>query len=96
MSFEAAVESTGGDNATLAKAFALAVKGIARSWYSVLPPGSIYSWEQLRNALYSNFQGNRADKITTSDFFALKQQPTKTLQSYMHRFVHIRYQAKGL
>ena len=73
MSFEAVVESAGGDDATLAKAFVLAVKGIARSWYSALPRGSIYSWEQLHNALYSNFQGNRADKVTASDLFALKR-----------------------
>ena len=43
MSFEAAVESAGGDGVTLAKAFVLAIKGIARSWYSALPPESIYS-----------------------------------------------------
>ena len=43
MSFEATVESAGGDGTTLEKAFVLAIKGIARSWYSALPPGSIYS-----------------------------------------------------
>ena len=43
MSFEAVVESVGGDNTTLVKAFVLAVKGIVRYWYFVLPPGSIYS-----------------------------------------------------
>ena len=55
MSFEVAVESAGRDDNTLAKAFVLAVKGISRSWYSVLPPGSIYSWEQLCDALFCNF-----------------------------------------
>jgi Retrotransposon gag protein len=74
----------------------LAINGTARSWSSVLPPGSIYSWEQLRSALYSNFHGNWADKITATDLFVLKKQPTETLQSYMHCFVHIRCQAKGL
>ena len=58
MSFKAVVETTGRDDTTLAKVVMLVVKGIERSWYSALPPGSIYSWEQLRNALYSNFQGN--------------------------------------
>ena len=43
MSFEAALKSAGGDGTTLAKAFVLAIKGIARSWYSALPPGSISS-----------------------------------------------------
>ena len=38
MSFEVTVESAGVDDATLAEAFVLAVKGIARSRYSALPP----------------------------------------------------------
>jgi len=48
----------------MAKAFIMAVKGIAKSWYASLEPGSVYSWEQLRKNLVANFQGNRPKEET--------------------------------
>jgi hypothetical protein len=47
MSFEAAVASAGGNETVMAKSFVIAAKGDALAWYSMLRPGSIYSWENL-------------------------------------------------
>jgi len=47
MSFEAAVASAGGNEIVMAKSFVIAAEGDALAWYSMLRPGSIYSWENL-------------------------------------------------
>ena len=47
MSFEAAVASAGGNETVMAKSFVIAAEGDALAWYSMLRPGSIYSWENL-------------------------------------------------
>ena len=44
MSFEAAVASAGGNETVMAKSFVIAAEGDALAWYSMLRPGSIYSW----------------------------------------------------
>lgn len=96
MGFKARVESVGGDNTTMAKAFVLAIKGIALSWYTSLPPGRIYSWEQLREAFFSHFQGNYDGLVTMGDFFVVKQKEGERLKEHIHYFVRVKCQAKGL
>ena len=57
MSYEAAVASTGGDNAVLAKSFVIATEGNALAWYSMLKPSTLYSWENLQDKILANFKG---------------------------------------
>lgn len=96
MSFEAAIQSMGGDEAIMAKSFVMAVSGITRTWYTTLDPGKVFSWEQLREAMLENFQGNYDDPVTSGHLFAVKQGKTETLRSFMKRFVHVKCQASGL
>ena len=35
------------------------IKDGARSWLLNLPPGSISSWDEMRNRFIANFQGTR-------------------------------------
>ena len=42
-SYQVAVASSGGDNATMAKSFIIALEGPALTWYTRLPPLSIDS-----------------------------------------------------
>jgi hypothetical protein len=44
MSYQVAVASSGGDDATMAKSFIIALEGPALTWYTRLPPLSIDSW----------------------------------------------------
>jgi hypothetical protein len=44
MSYQVAVASSGGDDATMAKSFIIALKGMALTWYTRLPPLSIDFW----------------------------------------------------
>jgi hypothetical protein len=49
MSYQVAVASSGGDDATMAKSFIIALEGPALTWYTRLPPLSIDSWRSLRD-----------------------------------------------
>lgn len=87
MSFEAAIQSVGGDEAMMAKSLVMAITGIARTWYTKLPAGRTFSWEQLKGARFENFQGNYDDPIMPEHLFAVTQGTTETLRSYVKRQV---------
>jgi hypothetical protein len=56
MSYQVTVASSGGDDATMAKSFIIALKGSALTWYTWLPPLSIESWKGLRDKFLLNFK----------------------------------------
>jgi hypothetical protein len=57
MSYEATLSSYGGNAAIMAKSFVMAVRNVAQTWYSSLRPGTITSWQKLKDMLVTNFQG---------------------------------------
>jgi hypothetical protein len=61
MSYQVAIASSGGDDATMAKSFIIALEGPTLTWYTRLPPLSIDSWRSLRDKFLLNFQGYRPD-----------------------------------
>jgi hypothetical protein len=61
MSYQVVVASSGGDDATMAKSFIIALEGPTLTWYTRLPPLSIDSWRSLRDKFLLNFQGYRPD-----------------------------------
>jgi hypothetical protein len=56
MSYEATISSYGGNTAVMAKSFVMAVKNVAQTWYSSLRPGTITSWQKLKDTLITSFQ----------------------------------------
>ena len=69
MSFEAAVDSAGGNDTVLAKSFVIAVEGDALAWYPMLRPSLVYSWEDLRDKIIANFKGFTIESLTSTDLF---------------------------
>ena len=69
MSFEAAVAFAGGNETIIAKSFVIAAEGDALVWYSMLRPGSIYTWENLRDKILVNFQGFTTESLTSTELF---------------------------
>jgi hypothetical protein len=57
MSYEATISSYGGNTAVMAKSFVMAVRSVAPTWYSSLRPGTITSWQKLKDMLVTSFQG---------------------------------------
>jgi hypothetical protein len=51
MSYEATISSYGGNTAVMAKSFVMTVRNVAQTWYSSLRPGTITSWQKLKDML---------------------------------------------
>ena len=94
--YETAVEAAGGDDTTKAKSVTLALKGVALTWFFTIPPRSIYAWEQLRDLIRNNFQGNYTEPKDAGHLFAIKQAPNESLRSFFRKFAEVKCQVKGV
>jgi hypothetical protein len=96
MSYEAAILSVGGDDSVLVKSFIIAADEAAAQWYSLLSPGVIHGWGDLKQRILSNFQGFQRPELTESDLFSCKQKDKEPLQNYFRRFMHLRAQTPNV
>jgi hypothetical protein len=55
MSYEATISSYGGNIAVMAKSFVMAVRSAVQTWYSSLRPGTMTSWQKLKDMLLTSF-----------------------------------------
>jgi hypothetical protein len=69
MRYEATISSYGGNTAVMAKSFVMAVKSVAQTWYSSLWPGTITSWQKLKDMLITIFQGFQTKPVTAQALF---------------------------
>jgi hypothetical protein len=90
MIYEAAILSAGGDDSVLVKSIIIVADEAAAQWYSLLSPGVIHGWDDLKQRILSNFQGFQRPELTESDLFSCKQKDKEPLQNYLKRFVHLR------
>jgi hypothetical protein len=93
MSYEATISSYGGNNAVMVKSFIMAVKNVAQTWYSSLRPGTITSWQKLKDMLITSFQGFQTKPVTAQALFQCTQDHEEYLQAYVRRFLRLRAQA---
>jgi hypothetical protein len=96
MSYEAAILSADGDDSVLVKSFIIAADEAAAQWYSLLSPGVIHGWDDLKQQILSNFQGFQRPELIESDLFSCKQKDKEPLQKYFRRFVHLKAQAPNV
>jgi hypothetical protein len=92
MSYQVAVASSGGDDATMAKSFIIALEGPALTWYTRFSPLSIDSWRSLRDKFLLNFQGYRLDTDALAELSLCKQQDKETLREYYCKFLTLKSQ----
>jgi hypothetical protein len=52
----------------MAKSFVMAVKNVLQTWYSSLRPGTITSWQKLKDMLITSFQGFQTKPVTAQAF----------------------------
>jgi hypothetical protein len=93
MSYEATISSYGGNTTVMAKSFVMAVKNVAQTWYSSLRPGTITSWQKLKDMLITSFQGFQTKPVTAQALFQCTQDHEEYLQAYVRRFLRLRAQA---
>jgi hypothetical protein len=77
----------------MAKSFVMAVKSVAQTWYSSLRPGTITSWQKLKDMLITIFQGFQTKPVTAQALFQCTQDHEEYLQAYVRRFLRLRAQA---
>jgi hypothetical protein len=93
MSYEATISLYGGNTAVMAKSFVMAVRNVAQTWYSSLRPGTITSWQKLKDILVTRFQGFQTKLVTAQALFQCTQDHEEYLQAYVRRFLRMRAQA---
>jgi hypothetical protein len=93
MSYEATISSYGGNTAVMAKSFVMVVNNVAQTWYSSLRPGTITSWQKLKDMLITSFQGFQTKPVTAQALFQCTQDHEEYLQTYVRRFLRLRAQA---
>jgi hypothetical protein len=93
MSYEATISSYGGNTAVMAKSFVMAVKNVAQTWYSSLQPGTITSWQKLKDMLITSFHGFQTKPVTAQALFQCTRDHEEYLQAYVRRFLRLRAQA---
>jgi hypothetical protein len=77
----------------MAKSFVMAVWNVAQTWYSSLRPGTITSWQKLKDMLVTSFQGFQTKPVTAQALFQCTQDHEEYLQAYVRRFLRLRAQA---
>jgi hypothetical protein len=66
---------------------------VAQTWYSSLRPGTITSWQKLKDMLVTSFQGFQTKPVTAQALFQRTQDHEEYLQAYVRRFLRLRAQA---
>jgi hypothetical protein len=96
MSYQVVVASSGGDDATMAKSFIIALEGPALTWCTRLPPLSIDSWRSLRDKFLPNFQGYHPDTDALAELSLCKQQEKENLREYYRKFLTLKSQLRSV
>jgi hypothetical protein len=92
MSYEATISSYGGNAGVMAKSFIMAVRNVAQTWYSSLRPGTITSWQKLKDMLVTSFQGFQTKPVIAQALFQCTQDHEEYLQAYVRLFLRLRAQ----
>jgi hypothetical protein len=82
MCYEATIASAGGDEATLTKSLIIFLEDAAANWYSKLPLGCIYSWQQLKEKFLLNFYGFQTELDMEEDFLSYAQRENEALPNF--------------
>jgi hypothetical protein len=93
MSYEATISSYKGNTTVMAKSFVMAVWNVAQTWYSSLRPGTITSWQKLKDMLVTSFQGFQTKPVIAQALFQCTQDHEEYIQAYVRRFLRLRAQA---
>jgi hypothetical protein len=72
MSYEVTISSYRGNTVVMTKSI-MAVRSVAQTWYSSLRPGTITTWQKLKDMLVTSFQGFLTKPVTAQALFQCTQ-----------------------
>jgi len=70
----------------MCKVFPTTLKGVARVWFSKIPPVTIANFEQLSKSFVRHFIGGQRHKKPTGHLLNIHQKEGETLRQYVTRF----------
>jgi hypothetical protein len=88
MSYEAAIASAEGDEATISKSLIISLEDASTNGYSSLPPGCIYSWPQLKEKFLLNIQMFQSELDSEQYFLSCIQRERNTPQFLLKVFTN--------
>jgi len=73
-------------NEVMCKTFPTTLKGIARFWFSKIPPSTIANFEQLGKGFFHHFIGEQRHKKPTCHLLNIHQAKGELLRQYITHF----------
>ena len=70
----------------MCRAFPTTLKGLARVWFSKIPPNSVSSIEKLSKLFVNNFIRGQRHKRSSSNLLTVEQGENESLRSFITRF----------
>ena len=70
----------------MCRAFLTTLKGLARVWFSKIPPNLVSSFEKLSKLFVNNFIGGQRHKCSSSSLLTIEQGENESLRSFITRF----------
>jgi hypothetical protein len=74
------------------RAFSQSLQGKVKLWFKNLPPHSISSWDELREAFLRFWGEKKPLDLLLSDFYSIKKQEDETVSSFNRRFSSVYYE----
>lgn len=74
------------DPSLLCKFFPITLTGLALTWYTLLPNGSIHSFAELEAKFLSHFMASRRQEKSNFHLLSITQQEGESLSAYLQRF----------
>ncbi|GFY98634.1 hypothetical protein Acr_13g0000350 [Actinidia rufa] len=85
-SYKSLMSLQGCSDEVMCKAFSTTLKGLARSWFRKLSPGTIDSFGDLSRLFVTNFMSYRNRQKNASHLFTVHQKETESLKDFVKRF----------
>ena len=86
VTFKTTMHLQGVPNEIMCRAFPTTLKGLARVWFSKIPPNTVSSFEELSNLFINNFIRGQRHKCSSFNLLTIEQWDNKSLRSFITRF----------
>jgi hypothetical protein len=84
--YSTSILAAGGDEAVMANYFLVVITGTSRSWFMILPEGTLTSWQELCHQFMANFESAYSRLGNETDLHAVQQRPGESLRSFIQQF----------
>ena len=84
--FKTTMHLQGVPDEIMCRAFPTTLKGLARVWFSKIPPNLVSSFEELSKLFVNNFIGGQRHKRSSSSLLTIEQRENESLRFFITHF----------